>query len=169
MRRTRRRHVPPDLTSLFDVLFIVIFAALIRAAAAEHAVAVANAAAAHPPPSPTPVARDAFAVLRISGAGTATALEAGGRTETLDVPLVAQSRDPDVALEYQGDRSGELRACRIIALHLGVSDLAHHVVIFALDRRLAELPHALYEGLHRDVDRCLAEQHGLAVIVEGTP
>ncbi|HET7502744.1 MAG TPA: hypothetical protein VFK02_17100 [Kofleriaceae bacterium] len=34
-----RRHVrrPPDLTSLFDVLFIVVFAALIRAAAVQHA------------------------------------------------------------------------------------------------------------------------------------
>ena len=40
MRRNRRRvHVPPDLTSLFDVLFIVIFAALIRAAATQQAAA----------------------------------------------------------------------------------------------------------------------------------
>jgi len=28
------------------------------------------------------------------------------------------------------------------------------------------MPHALYDGLHRDVDRCLQDQHGLAVIVE---
>src|SRR5690348_4424915 len=49
MRSRRHARMPPDLTSLFDVLFIVVFAALIRAAAAEHA-------AAHPPQPPTPAA-----------------------------------------------------------------------------------------------------------------
>ena len=51
MTRSRRHvRVPPDLTSLFDVLFIVIFAALIRAAAVEKAAAQA----AVPPPKPAP-------------------------------------------------------------------------------------------------------------------
>jgi len=39
-------------------------------------------------------------------------------------------------------------------------------VIIAPERRLADLPHALFEGLHRDVDRCLAEQKGVAVIID---
>ncbi|HLL22316.1 MAG TPA: hypothetical protein VK427_09305, partial [Kofleriaceae bacterium] len=58
-----RRYVrrPPDLTSLFDVLFIVIFVALIRAAAAQSAVTAAappppSAAVPAPPPAPAPVA-----------------------------------------------------------------------------------------------------------------
>src|SRR5215470_7796450 len=57
MRSRRRVRYPPDLTSLFDVLFIVVFAALIRAAAVENA-------AAHPreptrpgaPETPPPIA-----------------------------------------------------------------------------------------------------------------
>lgn len=184
MRRSRRRHVPPDLTSLFDVLFIVIFAALIRAAAAQHAAAEAAA----PPPTPTPappqpldpaslharalaavdqeLAARTPVVLRVSAAGAISALESGGHAQALDVPLLERNADPDIAVSYLGDRSAELRACHVAALHLGVPDLAHHLVILAPERALADLPHALYEGLHRDVDRCLFEQHGLAVIVD---
>lgn len=175
----RRRHVPPDLTSLFDVLFIVIFAALIRAAAAEHAVA---AAAAPKPPEPKPVeplapgslharalaelATRPAIIVRVSAAGTITALEADGKVTPLDAPLLEQSADPDIALAYLGDRSDELRVCRVAALHLGRADLGGALVIIAPERALADLPHALYDGLHRDVDRCLAEQHGLAVLVD---
>ena len=39
MRRAKRVRYPPDLTSLFDVLFIVVFASLIRAAAVQNAAA----------------------------------------------------------------------------------------------------------------------------------
>ena len=174
----RRRHVPPDLTSLFDVLFIVIFAALIRAAAAQHA-----AAEAAPPPKPPdkpldPSSLQARAlaelgqrpavVLRVSAAGVATALEANGAVQALDVPLVEPNRDPDIMLSYVGDHSAEMRACRIVQLHLGVPDLSRYLVIIAPERALDVLPYALVEGLRRDVDRCLAEQRGLAVIVDPT-
>ncbi|MEO8551984.1 MAG: hypothetical protein ABI678_18535 [Kofleriaceae bacterium] len=181
MRRSRRRHTPPDLTSLFDVLFIVIFAALIRAAASQ-------AAAAHPPsppvkPAPAPLdpaslharavaevdrdlaARDAV-ILRISIAGTVTALEHDHVVTPLDVPLLEHDADPDVAISYLGERSAELRLCRIAALHVGATDLSQQLVIFAPAAPLADLPHALFDGLHRDVERCLNEQHGLAVVVE---
>ena len=181
MRRSRRRHTPPDLTSLFDVLFIVIFAALIRAAATQQA-------AAHPPapkpkPAPPPLdpaslharavtqvdrelaARDTV-IVRISTAGTVTALEHDHAVTPLDVPLLEHSTDPDVAITYLGERSAELRLCRIAELHLGATDLAQKLVIFAPAAQLADLPHALFDGLHRDVERCLAEQHGLAVVVE---
>jgi hypothetical protein len=188
--RRARRHVrvPPDLTSLFDVLFIVIFAALIRAAAAQHAAAEA----AKPPPKPAPVqplpptalqakalaqldselAARPTLVARITAAGQLSAIETAGKVVPLDLPLVEHSPDPDVALSYLGDRSVELRLCRQLALHLGVADLAPYLVIFAPDAPRAELPHALYEGMRVDVDRCQLEQHGLAVIVEpigGTP
>jgi hypothetical protein len=173
----RRRHVPPDLTSLFDVLFIVIFAALIRAAAAEHAAA----AAAQPKPPAEPVKLDPGSlharavaelatrpaiIVRVSAAGTITAIEADGKTTPLDAPLLEQSADPDIALAYLGDRSDELRVCRIAALHLGRADLASALVIIAPERALADLPHALFEGLHHDIDRCLVEQHGLAVLID---
>jgi hypothetical protein len=192
MRRGRRRHVPPDLTSLFDVLFIVIFVALIRAAAAEHAIAApAPAPAPVPVPPLLPPALDpralharavaaldaeltarATVVVRISTtatAGTISGVETAGEIHPLDVPLLEQSSDPDVRLAYLGDRSIELHACRIAALHLGVADLSRYLVVFATDRALVDLPHALYAGLRRDVDRCLAEQHAIAAIVAPEP
>jgi hypothetical protein len=185
MRRTRRHvRVPPDLTSLFDVLFIVIFAALIRAAAAQAQVA----AETKPPPAPPPIALDPASlraraianvdaalrtrpaiVVRVSAAGKITALESADKKLALDTPLVEPSADPDVALAYIGDRSADLRLCRIAALDLGIRELASYLVIVAPDRRLADLPHALFDGLHRDLDRCIVEQHALATIVEPGP
>src|SRR5258706_8078884 len=183
MRRGRRHvRVPPDLTSLFDVLFIVIFAALIRAAAVQ--------AAAQPPPKPTrppavldpatlharaiaAVDRDIAArptvIVRVSEAGTVTALEADGVVTPLDVPLLEHSPDPNVEIAYLGERSIELRLCRIAAVHLAAMELPRVLVIIAPAQRLADLPHALFDGLHRDIYRCLVEQHSLAGILEPGP
>jgi hypothetical protein len=175
--------MPPDLTSLFDVLFIVIFAALIRAAAAQ-----AKAEPKPAPPAPPPVRLDPASlqaralaqldttlrarptiVLRISAAGSITAIESAGKTLAHDTPLLERSADPDVALTYLGDRAADLRLCRIAALDLGIADLATYLVIVAPERKLADLPHALFDGLHRDLDRCLVEQHALATLVEPGP
>jgi hypothetical protein len=176
--------VPPDLTSLFDVLFIVIFAALIRAAAVQQAVAAPKPPEPHAPPvklDPSSLRARALAdlgadlaarpavVVRVSAAGTITALEiTDGKAITLDAPLLEHSPNPDVEVAYLGDRSAELRVCRIAAVHLGVADLGHYLVIIAPDTLLEDLPHALFDGLHRDVDRCLVDQRGLAVIVDPT-
>jgi hypothetical protein len=180
-----RRHVrrPPDLTSLFDVLFIVVFVALIRAAAVEHAAAHPPA----PPPRPSaPVIPPAVAalrqraladleaqlasrtalVVRITKDGTIDALEVEGKRIALVAPLLEHSPDPDIVVAYLGDRSADLRVCRIAALHLGVTELSRYLVILAPALALADLPHALFEGLHRDLDRCLTEQHGLAALVD---
>jgi hypothetical protein len=184
VRRARRHlRVPPDLTSLFDVLFIVIFACLIRAAAAQQA---AEAAARPAPVQARPVAvaidpaslharaltqiaadvaAKAPVIVRVSARGTVTAIEHAGQTTALDVPLLEHDPNPDVAIAYLGDRSAALRVCGIAAMQLGADDLADDLVIISPDAALDDLPHALYEGLHRDVDRCLADHHGLAVIV----
>jgi hypothetical protein len=186
MRRARRHvRVPPDLTSLFDVLFIVIFAALIRAAAAEHAVAeAAKSPAVHPVPV-TPldpaslqaraiktvnddVAAKTPVIVRVSAKGTITSLDSEGNTAALDVPLLEHVPNPDVAMSYLGDRSAALRVCGVAAMQLGAEELDRYLVIIAPERGLDELPHALYEGLHRDVDRCLTDHHGLAVIIAPT-
>ncbi|HEY5949722.1 MAG TPA: hypothetical protein VIV40_29710 [Kofleriaceae bacterium] len=183
MRRARRHvRVPPDLTSLFDVLFIVIFAALIRAAAVEKA--AAEAATPKPVVQPPPVklanaqlqaaaladlgkqlASRPYVVARISS-GAITALELGDKITKLDTPLLEHSPDPDVAIAYLGDRAAELRICRVIAVQLVTADLAGYLVIIAPDQHVADLPHALYEGLRRDIDRCLADQQALAVLVD---
>jgi hypothetical protein len=110
-------------------------------------------------------ARDTV-IIRISTAGMVTALEHAHAVTPLDVPLLEHDADPDVAITYLGERSAELRLCRIAALHLPDIDLAQQLVIFAPAAPLADLPHALFDGLHRDVERCLTEQHGLAVVVE---
>jgi len=160
VRRVRRRQPPPDLTSLFDVLFIVIFAALIRASAAQHA-----AEAAKPPPPPKPM--DPASLQARAGTQLAerpnviVRVTADGKvTEPVVASLLAPSADPDVALSYTGD------LCGLVHAHDPTLDLAKSLVIIAPAKRLADLPHALYEGLHRDIDRCLQDQHGLAVIVE---
>ena len=186
MRARSKRHVrrPPDLTSLFDVLFIVVFVALIRAAAAQSAAAQPPkprpVAPTPPPPPPQIAALRAAAlanleadlearttvVVRVSPEGMITALELGADKRTLEVPLLEYSADPDAAIAYLGDRSAELRICRIVAVHLGVPDLASHLVIISPASPLADLKRALHRGLHEDLLRCLADQHGIATIVD---
>lgn len=161
MTRRARRQPPPDLTSLFDVLFIVIFAALIRAAAAQHE------AEAKPVPPPPPKPLDPASLQARAGTQVAqrptviVRVGADGRTtEPVIDSLLEPSQDPDVALSYRGD------ICGLVHAHDPTLDLARSLVIIAPAVHLADLPHALYEGLRRDVDRCLQDQHGLAVIVE---
>ena len=203
MRPRGRRYVrrPPDLTSLFDVLFIVVFVALIRAAAAQQQVAALTPPPPKPappePPRPPPPPPDVVAlrakalanldrdlsgrtplVVRIAARadgdrvkGTIEALEVDGRKVPLDVPLLTDSRDPDVEVAYLGERSSELRVCRIAAVHLRVADLARHLVIIVPDRPYAELKRvagsiALFEGLERDVARCFIEQRGIAALID---
>ena len=160
MRSRARRQPPPDLTSLFDVLFIVIFAALIRAAAAQHA---AEAKPVPPPPKPMdPASLQARAGTQLAERPTVIVRVAadGKLSEPVVASLLEPSADPDVALSYRGD------ICGLVHAHDPALDLTKALVIIAPAARLADLPHALYEGLHRDVDRCLQDQHGLAVIVE---
>jgi hypothetical protein len=179
-----RRHVrrPPDLTSLFDVLFIIVFAALIRAAAVERAAAPAPAPPRPPAPAvPPPVAalrQRALAdldtaiaartplVVRVTREGTIDALEVDGKHIPVVVPLLEHSSDPDIVVAYAGDRSADLRVCRIAVRQLGAADLARYLVIVAPAVALGDLPHALFEGLHHDLDRCLSEQRGLAALVD---
>jgi hypothetical protein len=196
--RKRRVRKPPDLTSLFDVLFIVVFVALIRAAAAQQSAAAAVEAAkpVEPPKPAAPASGDlvgagnnvpmetaalkkqalanvaselagrSVLIVRINDKGVVTQLETEGKKLPLDVPLLAHDPDPTIRLAYQGDRSAQLRACRVAALQLGVQDLAKHLVIFAPARARVDLPHALISGLERDIARCLADQQAIATIVQ---
>jgi hypothetical protein len=187
--RKRRVRRPPDLTSLFDVLFIVVFVALIRAAAAEHVVAEAAkekekepvVPAPAPPPLPLEVSalkqravRNVAAelegrqplVIRINEKGVITRIEGGDKQLTLDVPLLVPDPDPTIRVAYQGDRSAQLRACRVAMLQLGLADLGKHLVIFAPARARDDLPHALVSGLERDLTRCLSDQNAIATLVE---
>jgi hypothetical protein len=177
-RRDSRR--PPDLTSLFDVLFIVIFAALIRAAAVENAAALPPPRPAAPvvPPPVAALHQRALAdlgadlaartplVVRLARDGAIEALEVDGRRITVGAALLERSPDPDIVVAYAGDRLADQRICHIAAARLGVRTLSRYLVIMAPALPLLDLPHALYDGLHRDLDRCLTEQRGLAALVD---
>jgi hypothetical protein len=179
-----RRHIrrPPDLTSLFDVLFIVVFAALIRAAAVENA-------AAHPPAPPQPrvpetppavaalrqraladldaaLAARTPVIVRITRDGAIEALEVDGKRLPLVAPLLEHDPDPDVRATYAGDRVPGSRVCRIAAQHLGVADLSRYLVIVAPAVAFVDLPQAVVNGLPRDVERCQSDLHGVAALVD---
>jgi hypothetical protein len=105
-------------------------------------------------------------VVRIAKTGTIDALDVGERRIALDAPLLEHSPNPDIGIAYLGERSAELRVCRVAALHLGVTELSRYLVIIAPVLPLADLPHALFDGLHRDLDRCVTEQRGMATLID---
>lgn len=175
---------PPSLTSLLDVLFILVFAALVQLAARQ---APTEAAAAPPPPSP-PLANAALRqaaiaattkqlagapllVARIAADGTLAALERDGDRRALPVPLLAAVADPDVGVAYVGDREPAQRVCALVAAGFGLASLRDAVVVIAPDAPRAALPVALVAGLERDAERCRPEQHALALVLypEATP
>lgn len=204
--RRRALPQPSSLTSLLDVLFILVFASLVAAArprggdaapaaapaaattmstmstATPDAGVAAPDAAATPPAPPelddAPALRAAaLATLAAEAAGrpvivariagdALVAVERDGARIELGVPLVEKVPEPDVAIAYLGDRSAELRVCRVVALRLGLPDLKDHLVVITPDRALGELTVALVAGLRRDAARCLTEQGGTAVVID---
>ena len=210
MRRRRPVQYAP-LTSLLDVMFILVFASLIHGAAMEKRASQAASAASPPASVPAPVtarspaparepaepavdpaaraARDAEELRRAALAQLITGLEGrspvvarigrdgqlrslerlrGGRvvSRQLGLPLVERVPDPDIALVYLGDRHDGPRLCSLLRLHLGARDLSDTLVIVAPDAPLDLLSVALARGLQRDAERCLADQRGVAVIVD---
>jgi hypothetical protein len=178
----RRSAAPaPNLTSLLDVLFILVFASLVSAAGRRAAAEAPEPPSAPPPPeAPRPppevaalrdqalveIGERPLVIARVSKDGVLREVQAPGAKKALDVPLTEHVPDPDVAIAYLGDRSAELRVCRQAALHLGVADLSPYLVIIAPDVPLADLTVALASGLKRDADRCVVEQRGVAVVVD---
>jgi len=201
---SRRRPVVQyaSMTSLADVMFILVFASLIYSAGLEQKAREAAAAALPERPSEplrvsppelfdpaAPVRRDAEQLRRAALAQVMTGLEGRGAvvvrvgrdgqlramerrqgggvvTTALGLPLVERVPDPDVALTYLGDRQDGLRLCSLLRLHLGSKDLSDALVIIAPDVPFDELSVALARGLQRDTERCLADQRGIAVIVD---
>ena len=180
-----------SLTSLLDVLFIIVFASLVQSTArGEERVVTAEEETAAPveepatpvePAAPAPLAalRDAavaataahverapLVAVRVGGDGTIVDVEWAGEKRALGLPLLERVPDPDVAVAYLGDRAPALRLCGVVAHELRLADLAGHVVVIAPAVPLGELSVALVAGLRRDVTRCQTEQQAMAVIVE---
>lgn len=132
---------PSSLTSLVDILFVLVFAALVQraavgkvdeVAAAEAAVAVTRAPAWQPPPQVEELRQAAIAtvaselqgrpaiIARVSRLGVLTALEGtAGPGLPVEVPLLEPVSDPDVALGYIGERDSSRRICSVVAARLG--------------------------------------------------
>jgi hypothetical protein len=192
-RRPVAQYAP--LTSLLDVLFILVFASLIYSAGLE--AKQKEAAAARPAPRPATSApippglvsidperlRKAAVAEILAGLESREAvvarISADGRLRQLErrqdgvplvtpveLPLVEKVPDPDVNLVYLGERSPDLRLCSLVRLQLAVADLSGTIVIVALDQPLDQLSVALARGLKRDVDRCTGDQRGVAVLLD---
>ncbi|MFO0549612.1 MAG: hypothetical protein U0271_14560 [Polyangiaceae bacterium] len=197
----RRRNPPPDMTSLFDVLFILVFVSLVNAAmsrqetadarAAASASASVSASASAPPPIPSasasasapPIlpppnarvlrdramadldARPAI-IARVSDAGVLRSVEVGQNQTKIDVHLIEDVPQPDIAIAYIGDHDPERRVCRAVARALEREDLSPYLVIITTDVPLGDLTVALVAGLKRDAERCLTEQRGVAIVVD---
>jgi hypothetical protein len=192
-RRPVAQYTP--LTSLLDVLFVLVFASLIYSAgleAKQKEAAAARPAANRAAPSAIPPALVSIDPERLRKAAVAEILaglesrqavvariSADGRLRQLErrqddapvvtpveLPLVERVPDPDVNLIYLGDRSPDLRLCSLIRLQLASPDLSQTIVIVALDEPLEQLSVALARGLKRDVDRCTGDQRGVAVLLD---
>jgi hypothetical protein len=190
-RRPVAQYAP--LTSLLDVLFILVFASLIYTASLE----ARQKRAEEPEKAPAPPAAltaeqasiDPERLRKVATAEILAGLEsrqavvarvgADGRLRQLErrvddrpvvtpveLPLVERVPDPDVNLIYLGERSPDLRLCSLIRLQLGAADLAETIVIIALDVPLDQMSVALARGLQRDVDRCTGDQRGVAVLLD---
>lgn len=138
---------PQSLTSLVDVLFILVFAALIQRAATPSSTSAAPAAAPPPPPVWTPprplaelraVAEAQLAaslreqpviVARISARGVLTSLEvapgAGGALAALVAPAAGSASPPRLALELP--LIERVPDPDVAVAYLGARDPAHRI------------------------------------------
>lgn len=134
-----RRHAPlapSSFTSLVDILFVLVFAALVQRAATgkieevpKADASVTDAAPAWLPPPQVEALRQAAIstvaselqqrpaiIARVSRLGVLTALEATtGPGLPVELPLLEPVSDPDIALGYVGERDGSRRICAVIA------------------------------------------------------
>lgn len=193
--RRRASQGSGSLTSLLDVLFIIVFASLVQSTArgeervvtAEEAAAAAaekdaekeQQAVAPAAPAALAALREAavsattrhvetapLVAVRVSAGGSIVDVEWAGERRALGLPLLERVPDPDIAVAYLGDRAPALRLCGVVAHELRVADLTGHVVVISPAVPLGELSVALVAGLRRDVTRCQIEQQAMAVIVE---
>jgi hypothetical protein len=187
---SRRRRRLGELTSLVDVLFILLFASLVQQrraegvgpATAEEPVEAAAIDAGVPRADAAPTelqaddlhqaAREVAArldseqivMVAVDAAGTIRSLETGGRELALELPLLRQTGDDRVVV-YAGDERPELRLCREVADSLGLDRLDRGLILVTTERPLRQLGVALVGGLRRDIARCYDDVGATALLV----
>ena len=174
----RRPHASPaPLTSLLDVLFILLFASLVQSAAAAEEATPAEEGSGAPSTLHARAIDEWTARLRAAPAvfayvqeGVLRSLELSFAAETRRYPgawaLTHPSSDPDIGLSYVGEGDPERRLCAIIAASFPEVELGSAMVVISTDLPLEKLPVALVEGLRRDQQAC-AESGAATVIVPG--
>ena len=192
MTRPRRRR-SSELTSLVDVLFILLFATLVQQRRAESAVAPAPepaeadaSPAPEPEPEAAPVAADAgpppedphaaarevgarldtdeVILVAVDAAGTVSAIERGGETIDVGASLLRETGDARV-VAYAAEGAPDARLCRVVADALGAGALDRALILVATERPMRELGYALVRGLRTDVARCLDDAGAYALLV----
>lgn len=189
MSRRRRRRLG-ELTSLVDVLFILLFASLVQQrraegvgeATAEEPEELASIDAGVPPADAAPAeleladrheaaravaARldsEQIVMVAVDAAGAIRSIETGDTELALDLPLLRETGDQRVVV-YAGDERPELRLCREVADSLGATRLDRALVLVSTERPLRQLGVALVGGLRRDIARCYDDVGATALLV----
>jgi hypothetical protein len=89
----------------------------------------------------------------------------GAGSSTTGAPGGTKHKPPKTS-SLETSRSFALVSLDSSSVHLGVPDLSKHLIIVAPAVALADLKRALHRGLHEDLLRCLADQRGIATIVD---
>lgn len=194
--RHRRPIRYSSLTSLLDVLFILVFASLTQAAGlvqkAEQTEVVPKEVQQAPAPKPPPIPistshaqlRDAAQVqvlrdlqgrptvyVRISANGHLLAIERDGipnAIKTLDppTPLLVKTDFEGGGTSYQGNQEPGHRICSLVRKELALGSLENYLVIFAPEVGLDGLQVALARGLRSDQQYCFKDEGGIGILVD---
>lgn len=187
----RRRLPPPtSLTSLLDVLFILIFAALIHTASTD---ASASAPHAVMPDAALPIDAGLDAsgnlfedrsqlremaleqinqeiesrpqiLIKVSGSAGNYLVELERSAEEWTPLAILESvEDPEIGLAYAGDRDARRGLCAQIAATVGPEALEGAIVIVSAALEPEKLPVALARGLAGESKTCAREFGGMLV------
>lgn len=186
----RRRFAASQLTSLVDVLFILLFASLVQQRRSAQAADVVSptpledppaapadagvADAAPPPADPHAAARavaaqletDTVILVAVDRTGTVVSIENGGETFAVDHPLLRATVDQRVVTYNATERPDE-RVCKLVAKTVGV-DIAGSLVLVTTEEALRDMPYALVRGLRDDAARCIDDAGAYALIIRAS-
>ena len=180
--RAYRRH--GDLTSFVDVLFLLLFAALVRerGAVAEAAEEPAPADLTVPGPGADEeatlqaarsvaelLAVDEVILVAVSASGVLQTVERAGESVQLGIPLLRRTDDARV-VAYLGDDAPGVRLCSLATSALPTPGAASRpLLVVATSRPERELGYALARGLRRDVASCLEDAGAYALWIREAP
>ncbi len=183
--RGPRRIRYSQLTSLVDVLFILLFASLVQ----QRRAAMAANPPAEPVPEPAPtidagppepeedlhaeargvaeqLETDTVILVAVDRTGTIASIEHRGTAVAVDVPLLRATADERV-VAYAAVERPDQRLCKLVA-HAVAEDLAGALILISTEQNLRDMPYALVRGLRADAARCVDDAGAYALLVRPT-